>query len=280
MARRVELELSDAVWDELERRRQGGDLSRVVDATLREAFEIDHHTLFQVSTSNALAQGVFAGAVTVATLKEHGDFGLGTFDQLDGELILIEGDCYRATAEGVVSEVEDGAEVPFAVVTRFGADETLTLEDVQSIAGLHHAVDGERVSDNFFLGIRVTGTFESLRMRAACRALPGEGLLEATRHQSEFTTHDTQGTLVGFWAPDYADAVGVPGYHFHFISVDRKVGGHVLDLAAEHLVVEIQTESSLHLAMPDTAEFRKADLSGDHRAAIEQAETQIGSDHG
>jgi acetolactate decarboxylase len=117
------------------------------------------------------------------------------------------------------------------------------------------------------------GRFDSLQLRAACPARPGEGLAEATKHQSEFSVNDLVGTLVGFWAPEYAHTVGIPGYHFHFISDDRQTGGHVLDLTASRLEVEVQTESSIHLAMPDTAEFRSADLSGDHRDEIDEAET-------
>ena len=52
----------------------------MVDRALAATFELDRHTLFQVSTSNALVQGVFRGAVTVADLKRNGDFGLGTFE--------------------------------------------------------------------------------------------------------------------------------------------------------------------------------------------------------
>lgn len=271
----MEVELSERVWEELQRRSKetGNDVSTVLDDTLREAFDLDGHTLFQVSTSNALAQGVFGGAVTVATLREHGDFGIGTFDRLDGELILLEGTCYRATAGGVLGEISDDAEVPFAAVTWFTPDMSLSVDDVTGIDALRVALDDRRVSDNLFHGIRVDGRFESLQMRAACPARPGEGLLEATGHQSEFSAADVDGTLVGFWAPEYAHTVGIPGYHFHFISEDRATGGHLLDLKAARLEVRVQTESSLHLAMPDTPEFRSADLGGDHREEIDQAET-------
>ena len=275
MTKRVEVDLSERVWGELERRRRetGGELSTVVEQTLREAFDLDGHTLFQVSTSNALAQGVFGGAVTVATLREHGDFGIGTFDRLDGELLLIGGACYRATAEGVVGEVDDDAEVPFAAVTWFTADTSFDLEDVSNFDVLRTALDRRRSSDNLFQGMRVTGLFQALEMRAACPARPGEGLLEATRHQSEFSAEDIEGTLIGFWAPEFAHTMGIPGYHFHFISTDRTVGGHVLELVSPRLTVEVQTESSIHLAMPDTDEFRTAALGGDHRDEIDQAET-------
>lgn len=111
-------------------------------------------------------------------------------------------------------------------------------------------------------------------MRATCTAAPGEGLEEATAHQSQFSAFGIVGTLVGFWAPQYARAVSVPGYHFHFISEDRGLGGHVLDLAADSLNVQIHVESDLHVALPETEDFLRADLGGDHQRALERAETE------
>lgn len=275
MTPRVELELSGSVWAELQRRQRetGGDFGRIADDALSEAFQLERHSLFQVSTSNALAEGVFAGAVTLGQLRRHGDFGLGTFEGLDGELILLDGDCFRATAGGVVTDVGDHAEVPFAVVTRFAADITRPVEAMVDIDAVKRRLDGLRPSDNLFTGIRIDASFESLMMRAACPARPGEGLLEATRHQSEFSADATEGTIVGFWAPEYARSVGVPGYHFHFISDDRTIGGHVLDMRIGSGEIQLQTETELHLAIPETAEFLTSDLTGEHRDEIEAAET-------
>lgn len=271
---RIEVEISAAVWDELQRRRGGGDdLSTIVDRTLAEAFELDGHTVYQVSTAGALAEGVFGGVMTLATLEEHGDFGLGTFDGLDGELILIDGRCYRATYGGEINEVDPTRKVPYAVVTRFSADTTMRFDGVATLADLEIELDRTRSSDNMFLAIRGAGVFDTLAMRTACRAAPSEGLLQATRHQSEFAMSDLTGTIVGFWTPGYADQVAIAGYHFHFISDDRTVGGHVLDLASARLEVGVQTETSIVIATPNTAEFKSADLTGDHREAIAESET-------
>lgn len=272
---RIEVEVSPAVWDELQRRQgRGEDLSSIVDRTLAEAFEIGGHTIYQVSTANALARGVFQGVVTVATLEEHGDFGLGTFEGLDGELILLDGDCYRASYAGGITPVDPTREIPYAVVTRFSADITVHFDGIARVGDLEAHLDQARSSENMFLAIRGDATFDHLALRAACPAAPGEGLLEATRHQSEFEGENVTGTLVGFWTPGYADQVAIGGYHFHFISDDRTFGGHVLDLAAGHIDVALQTETSIEIVIPDTSAFRSVDLSGDHRPEIAEAETQ------
>ncbi len=274
MSPRLNAEVSESVWKALsvESDRTGDSLSTVVDRALATAFDLERHSLFQVSTSNALVQGVFQGAVTVHDLKRNGDFGLGTFEGLDGELIMLDGVCYRATGGGAITSPPEDARVPFAVVTHFRSDSSLTTSS-GSLADLTAALDASRPSENLFVGIRADGRFERLSLRAACAAESGENLLEATAHQSEFRVVDMEGTLVGFWAPLYARAVNVPGYHFHFLSNDRGLGGHVLDMVAGPLDLSIHVESELHIAIPETEEFLAADLSGDHQEALHQAET-------
>ncbi|MGH8949277.1 MAG: acetolactate decarboxylase, partial [Acidimicrobiia bacterium] len=188
MSPRLKVDVSESVWRALvdESQRSGDPLSTVVDRTLSTAFDLERHSLFQVSTSNALVQGVFSGAVTVRDLKHNGDFGLGTFDGLDGELIMLDGVCHRATGGGAVTSPPDDARVPFAVVTHFHPDVNLTSGS-GSLADLTASLDSSRPSENTFVGIRVDGRFERLSMRAACAAELGENLLDATAHQSEFT---------------------------------------------------------------------------------------------
>jgi acetolactate decarboxylase len=274
MAPRLVCDVSESVWRALadESEKSGESIAAVVDRVLASSFDLDRHTLFQVSTSNALVQGVFRGSVTVGDLKRNGDFGLGTFEDLDGELVMIDGVCYRASGGGVVNRPPDETSVPFAVVTHFHPD-TSTATEGGSFTELTSTIDALRPSENLFVGIRVDGRFDQLSLRAACAAEPGEGLVEATAHQSEFNVFDEVGTLVGFWAPLYARAVNVPGYHFHFISEDRALGGHLLGMEARTLQVGVHVESELHVAIPETEEFLAADLSGDHQQALHRAET-------
>ena len=56
-----------------------------------ESGESSDRTLFQVSTSGALVAGLYQGAVSTAVVLQHGDFGLGTFADLDGETGLALG---------------------------------------------------------------------------------------------------------------------------------------------------------------------------------------------
>jgi len=253
-------------------RSSGAPRDHLVERALAEYLGVEHHTLYQVSTAGALVEGVYQGAVSVGVVREHGDFGLGTFEDLDGEMVVLDGHVFRVSSAGDVHEVPDDATTPFAVVTRFGDPEPVTLDTTDDLAALTRAVDALRESANVFFAVRVDGHFDAVHVRAACRTAPGVSLAVATEHQSEFEVTAVDGTMVGFWSPPYASGVEIAGYHLHFVTDDRTAGGHVLDCRGRALRVRVQEESDVHLALPDTAAFRAADLTHDPTADLDRAE--------
>jgi acetolactate decarboxylase len=253
-------------------RSSGAPRDHLVERALAEYLGVEHHTLYQVSTAGALVEGIYQGAVTVGMVREHGDFGLGTFADLDGEMIVLDGRVFRVSSSGEVCEVDDDATTPFAVVTRFGAPGAVVLDLVDDLGALTAALDGLRDSANVFFAVRVDGHFDAVHVRAACRTAPGIPLAVATEHQAEFELGGVDGTMVGFWSPPYASGVEIAGYHLHFLSADRRTGGHVLDCRGRGLRARIQEESDVHLALPDTAAFRGADLTRDPTVDLDRAE--------
>ena len=270
----VQLRLGGGLWHALEERcrRTGESPDHVIRTALAEALDLDHHTIYQVSTSGALVQGVYGGCVRVGDLLQHGDFGLGTFDGLDGEGILLDGHCWQARSDGTVVAAPADALAPFWVVTQFHSDLNQTLDGVSSWADLTTRLDGLRDNANLFVAIRIRGVFEHIRYRVACKAEPGVDLVHATAAQATFDLEQISGTLVGFWTPAYARTINVPGYHLHLISDDQQHAGHVLELKASQLHVELHRENHLQLVLPETPEFLNADLSGDPAAALAKAE--------
>jgi acetolactate decarboxylase len=262
------------VWDALQRHasRSGAPVDHLVNRALAEFLGVGHHTLYQVSTAGALVEGIYQGAVSVGLLREHGDFGLGTFENLDGEMVVLDGAVYRVTSDGTVHTVDDDALTPFAVVTRLDAQAVTVLDATADLDALTAALDRMRPSSNVFFAVRVDGHFDEVRVRAACRTMPGVPLVEATAHQSEFELESVTGTAVGFWSPPYASGFEVAGYHLHFLTDDRTAGGHVLALSGSALVARLQEEGDVHLALPDNSAFRNADLAHDPSAALDQAE--------
>jgi acetolactate decarboxylase len=233
---------------------------------------VSHSTLYQVSAATALVEGIYQGAVRVRTLREHGDLGLGTFENLDGEMMIVDGRFFQARSDGLVKEVDDDVLCPFAVVTRFAPDSAIVLQRCPDLAHLVGQFDQLRLSDNFFFALRVEGHFSYVRTRAMCRTEEGVPLVQAAAVQPEFEFHDIWGTLVGFWTPEYARTFNVPGYHLHFLSEDHQSGGHLLECAGSELRLQIQREGDYHVALPETEDFVKADLRRDPAADLAKAE--------
>jgi acetolactate decarboxylase len=206
--------------------------------------------------------------MTLGTLKEHGDFGLGTFDALDGEMVALDGEFYQVHSSGKIEKPADSALVPFAVVTNFRPSHRAAVPAFQSFAALTAALDTLRRSDNLFFAVRLDGTFATMHTRAACKAEEGVSLVDATAHQAEFTIEDATGTIVGFWSPPYARSLNVTGWHLHFLTDDRKGGGHVLECSGRDLEAAVQDLDDVRLAIPETREFLQADLTQDPTAAL------------
>ncbi len=274
MSHEVRMRLSKGLWQALHEHcaRTGESVSHAISAALAEALDVEHHTIYQVSTSGALVKGVFQGCVRIGDIRRHGDFGLGTFEGLDGEAILLNGACWQAKGDGSLCAAPDEALAPFFVATHFHADQTHILTDVRDWADLTRRIDGFRRSANMFAAVHLRGLFERIKYRVARKSEPGAGLVDATSHQAEFMVENVRGDLVGFWTPAYVSTINVPGYHLHFLSEDRRSGGHVLDIAAARLELDLHLESNLHLILPETPAFLAADLSGDPTTALAKAE--------
>lgn len=231
------------------------------------------HRLFQVSTLNAVMEGVYDGEVSVGELRGQGDFGLGTFDALDGELMAVDGTFHQLRADGSARLADDAMTTPFAVVLFF---EQQWQEPITRPLELSEIPDRLRAwagSENYFFAIRVDGRFS----RIVCRSVPRQSkpyppLVEVTRHQSVFEFSDVAGTMVGFRFPDFAEGINMPGFHFHFLAEGGEAGGHVLDFTISDGSVSADHTSEFFLELPETPAFGDADLGKDERAAIHEAE--------
>jgi len=262
--------ISDALEQRL--RATGEDTSSFVARVLGRALDKPLHTLFQVSTSRALVQGVYQEAVSGALLLRHGDFGLGTFDQLDGEMVVLDGALFQVRSDGSVHRMAGDVGTPFATVLHFVPDASLSLPALSSFADLCAACDRHRQSQNLFYAFRVDGVFSRVRTRAMRRTQSGVSLKTAASTQPEFEFQNVAGTLVGFWSPRFASSIDIPGYHFHFLSQDRTQGGHVLECAGSSLRLQIEAVHDFHLSMPDSEEFLRADLTADVSKDLSAAE--------
>jgi acetolactate decarboxylase len=234
----------------------------------------DDHTVYQTSTMSALLDGVYDGDVTIAELLRHGDFGLGTFNHLDGEMLVLDGVCYQLRADGSARVADPHALTPFAAVTRFEPDHTVDVSTARDRDELTALIDDALQSENLIYAIRITGTFDRIRTRTVTEQYrPYPPLTEATSSQQETTFTNATGTLAGYRMPDYEQGIAVAGYHLHFVDGARRHGGHALDYRLDQGTVEISTCSDLHLSLPRTPQFLGAELNhADLDGQIRQSE--------
>jgi acetolactate decarboxylase len=231
------------------------------------------HQLFQVSTLNAIVEGVFDGTMTMGELRRHGDFGIGTFNALDGELVAVDGEFFQLRSDGSARVADDDLRTPFAVVQNFRPETTADLVEPVTLGEIGELVHSLAASDNYFYAVRIDGLFSCLTLRAVPRqVMPYPTLVEATAHQSVFDLKQVEGSIVGFRFPDFSQGINMAGLHLHFISLDRHRGGHVLDLVVESGALTLDHTTEFHLELPEVEAFGSSDLAKNEREAINQAE--------
>ena len=250
----------------------GEPISQLVSDTLSRCLGIPLHTLFQVSTSGALVQEVYERAVSSNLLLNYGDFGLGTFENLDGEMVVLDGAIYQVRSDGKVTKIEKDVGTPFAVVTHFVADQDQMIENASSFKDLTKICDRYRDSDNLFYAFRIDGHFGHVHTRAMRETLEGLPLAKAAAIQPEFEFTGVDGTLVGIWAPQFSSTLNIAGYHFHFLSEDRSKGGHLLECSGKHLRIRVERLNDFHLSLPESEQFLRADLTKDTSTDLAYAE--------
>jgi acetolactate decarboxylase len=235
--------------------------------------EREPHVLFQASTIGALLDGAFDGDLSFAELAEHGDLGLGTLNGLDGEMVALDGAFYRADVDGVVHPVPPQARTPFAVVTRFEPTVEAGIEAGLSHAELLEWLDGLVPAGASSCAVRLDGRFELVRARSVpAQRPPYRPLTEVVAEQHVFELEDVAGTMLGFRFPAYAEGIEVGGYHLHFISEDRRRGGHVLDCRTGVARAQIDPSNDLHIELPPRVDLADPDVAASTHAAVEAVE--------
>lgn len=245
--------------------------------TLASAQNIEQHTLFQYSVLDALSNGLYDGDLSLGEVLKHGNIGLGTYQNLDGEMIILDGVIYRIGSDGIVTKPTSEGKSPFVAVTQFNATQTLKLTPNLSFTDTVKALDGALPSKNYFYVLRLEGTFKAIKVRSVPRQeKPYPDLSVVVKKQSVFDFQDVEGTLIIVRTPEYFKDLNAPGYHFHFLSKDKTKGGHVLDFQLASGTVQIDKIDQFQAVFPQTDDFKNLDFNRLNKAATAAAEQHPG----
>lgn len=248
-----------------------------------ETAPADRESVYQVALLQSLAQGHFDGIVTVGELKAHGDTGIGTFEGVNGEMIVLDGVVYQAIHDGSVVIPPDSETVPFSNVTFFEPDLQVRLTDVPDMASLQERLNQTVRGNgaNLFYMVRISGEFPAIKARSEYKQEKPYRELDVAlaADQIECDYENVRGTMVGLYCPSFMGGLNSIGWHFHFITEDRTRGGHVLQVSVGSADAAFDATPAFALALPeDDTGFQSMDLGRNMDEAIRRAETATLSD--
>ena len=233
------------------------------------------NTVYQTSTIDALLAGVYDGDLTLRELRARGDFGIGTYDNLDGEMVLLDGEFHQVKADGKVYAPDLDGETPFAAVCAFRPEKVFAVPSGADMRAAEALIDREAPNQNLFHAIRIEGQFKTMRTRSVpAQKRPFPPLKAVAASQPVFDMENVSGTVLGFRCPPFAAGVNVPGYHLHFISRDRARGGHVLAFELVTGTAQVDVLDRFVLQMPATDDFATVDLSRDRQQDLQGVEKE------
>jgi alpha-acetolactate decarboxylase len=215
-------------------------------------------SIYQYSTITSLAEGVYDGNLKLSEFKKHGNFGVGTFNNLDGEMVVINDTIFQVKTDGIPVPADLNGKTPFGNLVYFDADTSFAFSDTLKLADFQKKLDDVLISDNLIYAFKIEGVFKNVKVRSVpAQKKPFPRLIDAVKHQAVFEHRNIKGTILGFKIPKYMDGVNVAGYHFHFISDDRKYGGHLLDCMTDKMKIQIENIHRVEVVLPDSDDFLK-----------------------
>lgn len=210
-------------------------------------------TVTVVSLLDDFKKGAYEGRISFAELLQHGRFGIGTVDGLDGEMMILNGRVYRFDVAGKASVLDPTNTTPSATVTFFEPDTKFDVGELSDDV-FRKTMDWKRPPGVGLVAFRITGLFDVVKTRSVPRqSQPYRPLSAVATNTVESEWRDTAGTMIGFYFPDALKDVNWPGYHLHFIDKERERGGHVLSFKLRQGRIDMDPCSALYVMMATNA---------------------------
>lgn len=201
---------------------------------------LNEKVLYQISSYDVMASGDYTGKITYGELAKHGDFGIGAFQGMNGEMLAIDGVFYQIPTTGTPIIVDSSLTTPYAMVSFFEVDYSLIVQETMNYTELKAFIDNNLPTLNGIFSVKIHGNFSYIKARSVpFQTEPYPQLSDVIANQTVFTLTDEAGTIVGYRCPSYMSGINVAGYHCHFITDDKTAGGHMLDFIAQNVTIEI-----------------------------------------
>ena len=220
----------------------------------------------------ALVEGIYRADTPIGIIRQKGNLGIGTFNDLDGEMVLLEGQVYCLRPQGDAEIIPDDVKTPFALATHFEGDTQERFEGAVAEDAFESSVLDLIPSSNLMYAIRIDGHFDYVRARSVPKQSNYLPLAEIAKLQTVFEYRNIAGTIVGFYTPTFLSGVHLPGLHLHFITADRTKGGHLLAAAPNGITIGIQHAPSVELGLPMTLDFLTMERTRDMKADLDKVE--------
>jgi len=219
--------------------------------------------IFHYSVMDAMRNGVYRGDLTVKDLPKVGDTGLGTFNNLDGELVGLDGTFYRVAPDGRVHEAEPDRKIPFGSFAFFKEDVRLALAAKGDFEAFQKQLLDVLPQRNQMYAVQVKGTFDEITVGGANKIAEGDRtpIADLMKSRPLYSAKGVKGTVVGFYNPPYVGGIDLSPFHLHFISEDKSIGGHVvgMTLSGTKLEVSLDGKKGMTIDLPrDQDDFNRS----------------------
>lgn len=227
------------------------------NATAQKTDEFYHYSIW-----TALVNKVYDGTLTAKEAKTKGDIGLGTYNGVDGELIMMDGVLYQVPSSGEVKLADDSLHIPYLNATFFDKEFSFEINDRINYDSLRKLIQKQFPSRNYFYAFSIHAEFDTLKLGSLYKQEKPyqQGLDSLMPKRPTFNKTNIAGTMVGFYCPDFIGDINVAGFHLHFLSDDKKTGGHVMEFIGKNFKAGMDKLESYHFVLPDTEDYKKVNL--------------------
>lgn len=232
--------------------------------TNKNEFLFDCDTIYQISTSIAISNGCLDGFLTLKEIKRLGNFGIGSITGLEGEIIYLNDEFHHFSDNGLTNRTNEDFMSPRMLITNFKSKNMIEINQNTTYQKIKKIIESSMPTQNIMYAIKIIGVFNWVKIKCFPKQIKPypQGPIELTCHENALELQNISGVLVGYFMTDLFKKVNSSKYHFHFMSADKKHGGHLVDCQITNCNIEIDSKHNLMLFLPNTSTYYNVDLIG------------------